>query len=154
MNKGREATFSWIQHRQEWFWKAGLVYSLPSETARRSSSELTTHGSYSPTCTTSDSCPELLLVLLTWTTEINQTAIRKIYNCQQQSRCDALQIPPFLELGTKATTDGEGGFCNGSLQTLWALVRSSRQGQKHPHSHLIVHSNPPSIPCEKPMVFQ
>lgn len=134
-----------------------MVYSLPSKTARQSSSELTTHGNYSLTCATKlESCPELLRVLLTQTTEINQTAIRKSKNCQQLPKCDALRICPYLEPGTKVTIlmllDGEGGFCNGSLQPPRVLVPTSRQGQKHPHSHSTIHSNPSSVLCEKPML--
>lgn len=62
------------------------------------------HGSYTLTCGTNvDSCLEMLQVLHTWATEINETAIRKSKNCQQLARCYEVQISPSLELGKTVT---------------------------------------------------
>lgn len=108
-----------------------------------------THGRYSLTRRTNlESCPGLLQVLLTGITEINWNSIRKSKNCQQLSRGEALQVSPYLELGTKAAS-----WCcptvKAACKPLWVLVHESRQRQKHPHSCSTIHSTPPSVPCEK-----
>lgn len=128
---------------KKWFWE---IFSLPRAPARHSSTEQTAHGGYSITHGTNlGSCCKSFL----WTSQRTiEPSFKKSKNCQQLCKCEALQVSPHLELGTKAAP-----WCcptvKAACKPLWVLVHDSRQRQKHPDSCSTIHSTPPSVPCEK-----